>query len=151
MHAKSLLSCLTLWTVARQVSSVHGILQARMLEWVAMPSSRGSSQPRDRTWVSYISCIGRCGLYHQRHLGSPGRLGASLVVQWLRIHTAMQRHRFDPWSGKIPHAAGQLSPCATTTEPMLWSPPAASTEPVALEPMFSNKRIHCDEKPVHHN
>ena len=28
-------------------SSVHGILQARMLEWVAMPSSRGSSQPRD--------------------------------------------------------------------------------------------------------
>ena len=35
--------------------SVHGILQARMLEWVAMPSSRGSSQPRDRTQVSYIS------------------------------------------------------------------------------------------------
>ena len=28
-------------------SSVHGILQARILEWVAMPSSRGSSQPRD--------------------------------------------------------------------------------------------------------
>ena len=33
-------------------SSVHGILQARILEWVAMPSSRGSSQPRDRTRVS---------------------------------------------------------------------------------------------------
>ena len=31
--------------------SVHGILQARMLEWVAIPFSRGSSQPRDRTWV----------------------------------------------------------------------------------------------------
>ena len=30
-------------------SSVHGILQARILEWVAMPSSRGSSQPRDGT------------------------------------------------------------------------------------------------------
>ena len=39
-------------------SSVHGILQA-VLEWVAMPSSRGSSQPRDRTCVSYVSCIGR--------------------------------------------------------------------------------------------
>ena len=39
-------------------SSVHGILQARILEWVAMPSSRGSSQSRDRTWVSYVSCIG---------------------------------------------------------------------------------------------
>ena len=33
-------------------SSVHGILQARILEWVAMTSSRGSSWPRDRTWVS---------------------------------------------------------------------------------------------------
>ena len=31
---------------------VHGILQARILEWVATPSSRGSSRPRDRTWVS---------------------------------------------------------------------------------------------------
>ena len=40
-------------------SSVHGILQARILEWVALPSSRGSSPPRDRTWVSYISRIGR--------------------------------------------------------------------------------------------
>jgi len=33
-------------------SSVHGILQARILEWIAMPSSRGSSQPRDQTLVS---------------------------------------------------------------------------------------------------
>ena len=33
------------------LSSVHGILQATMLEWVAIPFSRGSSQPRDRTWV----------------------------------------------------------------------------------------------------
>ena len=45
-------------------SSVHGILQARMLEWVAMPSSRGSSRPWDRTRVSYISCIVRWVLYH---------------------------------------------------------------------------------------
>ena len=36
-------------------SSVHGILQARILEQVAMPSSRGSSRPRDRTWVSHIA------------------------------------------------------------------------------------------------
>ena len=33
-------------------STVHGILQARTLEWVAIPFSRGSSQPRDQTWVS---------------------------------------------------------------------------------------------------
>ncbi len=35
--------------------TVHGILQARILEWVAFPFSRGSSQPRDRTQVSYIA------------------------------------------------------------------------------------------------
>ena len=34
---------------------VHGILQARILEWVAFPSSRGSSQPRDGTQVSHIA------------------------------------------------------------------------------------------------
>ena len=38
-------------------SSVHGISQARILEWVAMPSSRGSFRPRDRTQVSCDSCI----------------------------------------------------------------------------------------------
>ena len=37
--------------------SVHGILQVRILEWVAMPSSRLSSRPRDRTHISCISCI----------------------------------------------------------------------------------------------
>ena len=36
-------------------SSVHGILQARILESIAIPFSRGSSLPRDRTWVSHIS------------------------------------------------------------------------------------------------
>ena len=38
-------------------SSVHGIFQARILKWVSMPSSRRSSQPRDLTHVSYVSCI----------------------------------------------------------------------------------------------
>ena len=57
--------CAVLWLVAQSCptlrdpvdctppgSSIHGILQARILEWVAMSSSRGSSQPRDRTQVS---------------------------------------------------------------------------------------------------
>ena len=47
----------TLWTVALdcslQGSSVHGILQARILEWVAMPSSRASFQLRDQTQVAH--------------------------------------------------------------------------------------------------
>ena len=45
-------------------SSVHGILQARKVEWVAISSSsRGSSQPRDQTCISWVSCIGRRILY----------------------------------------------------------------------------------------
>ena len=43
---------MTPWTVASQTPSVHGISQARILEWVAISFSRGSSQPRDRTHVS---------------------------------------------------------------------------------------------------
>ena len=55
-------SCLTLYNpmgFSPPGSSVHGILQARILEWVAISFSRGSSQPRDGNCVSYISCIGR--------------------------------------------------------------------------------------------
>ena len=74
MCAKSLQSCLTLcdpMDCSLPGSSVLGILQARILEWVAMPSSRGSSQPRDRTHISYVSCTGRQVPYHKHHLGSP--------------------------------------------------------------------------------
>ena len=49
-------------------SSVHGISQVRILEQVAMSFSRASSLHRDGTCVSYVSCIGRCVLYHQHHL-----------------------------------------------------------------------------------
>ena len=45
-------------------SSVHGIFQTRILEWVAMPCSRGSSWSRDRTHVSYVSCICKQVLCH---------------------------------------------------------------------------------------
>ena len=45
-------------------SSVHGILQARILEWVVVPSSGGPSRPGDRTRVSYVSSTGRQVLYH---------------------------------------------------------------------------------------
>ena len=61
VHAKLPPSSLTLcdpMNCSPPGSSVHGIFQARILEWVAMPSSRGSSQPRDRTHVSCIFCIG---------------------------------------------------------------------------------------------
>ena len=52
--AKSVNSA-TPWTVAHQAPLFMGILQARILEWVAMPSCRGSSQPRDGTRISHIA------------------------------------------------------------------------------------------------
>ena len=42
------------WTVAYQIPLSMRLFQARVLEWVAIFFSRGSSRPRDRTWVSYI-------------------------------------------------------------------------------------------------
>jgi len=67
VRAKSLYLCLTLCNpmdCSLPDSSVHGILQAWILEWVAMPFSRGSFRPRDQSCNSYISGIGRRVLYH---------------------------------------------------------------------------------------
>ena len=58
--AKSLQSCSTfcdLMDGSPPGFSVHGFLQARILAWVAVPSSRGSSQPRDWTQVSYVCLL----------------------------------------------------------------------------------------------
>ena len=87
-HAKSLQLCPTLYNpmdCSPPGSSVLGILQLRLLEWVAMLFARGFSPPRDRTCFSYVSCIGRQVLYHQHHLGSPflGRL--SYYLQTVRV------------------------------------------------------------------
>ena len=51
-------SCLTLcepMDYSPPGSSVHVILQARILEWAVISFSRGSSQPRDQTWVSHFA------------------------------------------------------------------------------------------------
>jgi len=60
-------SCLTLYnTMDYRLpgSSVHGIFQAKILEWVAFSYSRGSSWPRDQTHISCVSCISRQILYY---------------------------------------------------------------------------------------
>ena len=71
MHAKSLQSYPTLCNpkdCSPPGSSVLGILQTRTLEWITMPSSKGSSWSRDWNCISYVFCIGRQVLYH---LGNP--------------------------------------------------------------------------------
>ena len=78
--AKLLQSCPTLCNPLDRSppgSSVHGILQARILEWFAMPSTRGSSPTRDLTQVS---CTGRWILYHRHQLGSPSHTLTGLVM-----------------------------------------------------------------------
>ena len=63
-------SCLTLWDptdCSPLGSSVHRILQARILEWVAIPFSRGSSRLRERTQASCIAG----GLFTLSHQGGP--------------------------------------------------------------------------------
>ena len=67
MPNKSLQSCQTLGYClyfGPPGTSVHGILQARILEWVAISFSKRSSRPRNQTNISYISCMDRLVLYH---------------------------------------------------------------------------------------
>ena len=87
-------------------SSVHGIFQARVLKWVVISYSRRSSQPRDRTHFSCISCIGRWFLYHWATWENPYIhthihtfcviFGASLIAQLVKNLPAVQETLF--WS-----------------------------------------------------
>ena len=68
-------------------SSVHGILWARIPEWVAIPFTGGSSQPRDRTWVSCIA-----GSYKRNHMSTncPITCLPYLTMSW---RPSMLEHR----------------------------------------------------------
>ena len=70
MCAKSLQSCPTLCDLMDSSPPGSMILQARVLQWVAMLSSRGSSQHKDRTHVSWSSCIAD-GFFTAEPLGKP--------------------------------------------------------------------------------
>ena len=112
-------------------STVHGIFQARILEWVVIPSSRGSSPPRDQAWVSCIA--GRFFFFFFNHLSHQGshpptpsqmelllkavQEGTSPVVQWLRLHAPKagglssipdQGTRFHMLQPKIPYAVTEI-------------------------------------------
>ena len=77
------------------VSFVHGIFQERILDRVAISSSRTSSQPKDRTCVSCISSIGRQILYHCTTWDS-------LIAQMVRICWQCRRPKLYPWVRKTP-------------------------------------------------
>ena len=70
----------TLQIVARQVPLSMGFPRQEYWSGLLFSPSRGSPQPRDRTSISYVSCIGWQVLYHYHHLGSPG---ACMHNRWL--------------------------------------------------------------------
>ena len=78
----------TPWTVAHQAPLSMAILQARVLDWVAVPSSRGSSRARDRTQVSYTYLHWQVGSLPLAHLGSPKTL-QGLLLGLLLVHTSL--------------------------------------------------------------
>ena len=96
--AKSLQLCPTLCDAvdcSPPVSSTHGILQARILEWVAMPSSRGSPRPRDQTHASCSSCTGQAGSLPPSHLECAGEVQLTPKRGSLTAH-AHSRHTHHP-------------------------------------------------------
>ena len=134
-------------------SSVHGIL-----EWVAIPSSRGSSWPRDQTCVSYISCIGRRILYCQCYLGLVGEKlllwhlielrnialkwvhiceRSSLVAQMVKNLPVMWRTRIQSLGREDPLEEGM----ATHSSILAWRIPWTE-EPGGLQSMRSRRVRH---------
>ena len=87
-------------------SSVHGIFQARVLQWIAISFSRGSSRPRNWTRVSHIAgrrftvWATRERLTHLLFLST--QLGIPWWLHQFRDCLQCRRPRFDPWVGKIP-------------------------------------------------
>ena len=102
------------WTVALQAPLSMGILQARILEWVAMDSSRGSSQLRD--WIQ-VSCTAGWILYHLSHKGSPRILkwvdypfssGSSLPRNWTWV-SCIAGGFFTSWATREAPVRGYLT------------------------------------------
>ena len=142
-------------------SSVHGILQARILEWVDIPFSRGSSQDKDRTQVSHIAggffavwatreALNN-GYYvpstHQVLCPQKGRNnphGTSLMVQWRRIHLPMQGTWVRCLVLEEPTHCGVPKPMCHNS----WAYMLQLLKPMFLEPVLP-KRSHHNEKPPH--
>ena len=98
-------------------SSDRGIPQARILEWIAMSSSRGSFRPRDRTQISCNSCFGRQIHSPLSHVGSPWmvlyRDPVPIFCMW--IFSFSWREKWEPIPVFLPrefHGQRSLSGCS---------------------------------------
>ena len=77
-------------------SSVHGIFQARILEWVAISYSRGSSQPRDRAWVSCLAAWVSCLAGRFFATWPPGKLSILYIVVDVYVSPNFAIYPFSP-------------------------------------------------------
>ena len=115
-------------------SSVHGILQARILEWVAMPSSGGSSQRRDQTQAF---CTAGRFFYCLKHQGSPR------ILEWV----ACPFSRGACWPGNQPGSLLFLKFCSRVHWP--GSPGGASgKEPASRETGYFMSRLPGNYRPL---
>ena len=112
--AQSYLTLWTPWTKAHQAPLFMGILQARMLEWVAMLSSRGSSQPRDWTQVSCIA-----GRFFTLWGTSSIQFNCSVVSDSLRPHEL--QHARPPCPSPIPGSCSNSCPLSWWCYPIISS------------------------------
>ena len=124
-------------------SSVGGICQARILDWVAISSTRRSSQSRDWTQVSCISCTGRQSLYPLTHLGSPGtycsvQFSRLVVSDSLRPHES--QHTRPPCPSPTPRVHSNSSPSSR------WCPShLILCRPLLLPPILPSIRVFSNE------
>ena len=98
-------------------SSIHGILQARVLEWVAMPSSRGSSWPRDWTRVSHPA-----GRFFTICTTRKAQIWKVLVTKYMELKCIFIKN-LNHWvrgTVRCPAHAGSAGPVATPAPLHLW-------------------------------
>ena len=122
-------SCLTLCDPVDYIppgSFLHGIFQARILEWVAISSSRGSSLPKDQTQVSWVSCSFR----------------------WILYHWATGKPKFESLRCRAPKAVSKTLDCTSTaSRGLVLAAPACvswgSVVPACLPALVHSWNLHC--------
>ena len=128
-------------------SSVHGIFKARILEWVSVSYSRGSSWLKDQTYVSCISCIGRLIPYHLSHLQSPvdaysHLVRASLMAQRVKCLPAVQETWVQSLGWEIPwRRKWQPTPVLLPGKSRGWRS-LVGYSPWGLEESDTTERLH---------
>ena len=97
----------TPWTVAHQAPLSVGILQARTVEWVAMPSSRGSCRPRDQTLCHLCLLHCRWILYHWATWEAPHLVWG--LLQKISLHSDFSAETMSARCQRHPDGSGGLS------------------------------------------